>query len=114
MSDPSPGPVAQPLGDDKKIVPVEHKDLKTAKTSESAVSSDLSGSEDNDFDSKDPFNTPENIAHWKQVYEDASYECRHVFDPTLTWTEEEEKKIIRKLDWRVCLWAVSTSLLSMW
>jgi hypothetical protein len=53
-----------------------------------------------------PFLDPRVAAHWKEVYDGCRYECRHVFDPTLQWTEEEEKKIIRKVDWRVCLWAV--------
>ncbi|KAI0516956.1 MFS general substrate transporter [Xylaria bambusicola] len=52
-----------------------------------------------------PFADPRAAAQWKQVYDDCEYECRYAFDPTLEWTEEEEKRIIRKLDWRVCLWA---------
>ncbi|KAK6819356.1 allantoate permease [Apiospora arundinis] len=48
---------------------------------------------------------PESAAHWKQAYEDSQYECRHVFDPTAVWTAEEERAVIRKVDWRVCLWA---------
>lgn len=58
---------------------------------------------------KNPFLDPDVAAHWATVYDQAQYECRGYFDPTLTWTEEEEKKIIRRLDWRVCLWAVSQS-----
>ncbi|KAI0814021.1 major facilitator superfamily domain-containing protein [Xylaria sp. FL0064] len=52
-----------------------------------------------------PFADPRSATQWKQVYDDCNYECRHVFDATLDWTEEEEKRIVRKLDWRVCLWA---------
>ncbi|KAI1258674.1 MFS general substrate transporter [Xylariaceae sp. FL1019] len=52
-----------------------------------------------------PFADPSVATHWRKVYNDAHYECRHLFDPSLDWTEEEEKKIVRKLDWRVCLWA---------
>ncbi|KAI0869085.1 MFS general substrate transporter [Hypoxylon argillaceum] len=52
-----------------------------------------------------PFTDPRIAAQWKQVYDECHYECRHVFDATLEWTAEEEKRIIRKLDWRVCLWA---------
>ncbi|RDW63616.1 allantoate permease-2 [Coleophoma cylindrospora] len=51
------------------------------------------------------FLDPEVAEHYRLVYEKAQYECRHVFDPQLTWTQEEEKQLIRKLDWRVCLWA---------
>lgn len=35
-----------------------------------------------------------------RMYEKAKYECRHAFDAELTWTEEEEKKLIRKIDLR--------------
>lgn len=31
--------------------------------------------------------------HWREVYEKAHYEGRHRFDPELTWTAEEEKKL---------------------
>ena len=45
------------------------------------------------------FADPEVRDYYKQVYEDAQYECRHVFDADATWSAEEEKKIVRKLDW---------------
>jgi hypothetical protein len=77
------------------------------KNAQDAYSSEQSGPEDEVYDTKNPFLDPDVEAHWRQVYEDSTYECRHVFDPALTWTEEEEKAIVRKLDWRVCLWAVS-------
>ena len=59
--------------------------------------------------SKNPFLDPDVAAHWRKVYEEADYECRHAFDPTLTWSKEEEKAIVRKLDWRICTWAVCRS-----
>ncbi|RFU27524.1 hypothetical protein B7463_g8811, partial [Scytalidium lignicola] len=46
------------------------------------------------------FTDPEVKAYYVGVYEKAKYECRHVFDADLTWTQEEERKLIRKLDWR--------------
>lgn len=55
---------------------------------------------------KNPFLNPEAAEYWRKVYENCQYECRHVFDPHITWSEEEEKRLVRKLDWRVCLWAV--------
>jgi hypothetical protein len=79
-------------------------------TKDAAVSppSELSGSDESGYSTeKNPFADPETAEHWRQAYEKSQYECRHVFDPTLRWTEEEEKKIVRKLDWRICLWAVS-------
>lgn len=57
-------------------------------------------------DEKNPFLDPDVSEYWRQAYEKSEYECRHVFDPTLTWSEEEEKRLIRRLDWRICLWAV--------
>ncbi len=57
---------------------------------------------------KNPFKEQTAAEHWRKVYEKSSYECRHVFDPSFTWSEEEEKRLVRKLDWRVCLWAVGT------
>ncbi|KAI3325471.1 MFS general substrate transporter [Xylariaceae sp. AK1471] len=64
-----------------------------------------SPSEENLILKANPFLDPRVAAHWKQVYDGCQYECRHVFDPTLEWDEEEEKRAIRKVDWRVCLWA---------
>lgn len=53
-----------------------------------------------------PFLLPGAAEHWREVYEKSEYECRHVFDPDMTWSPVEEKRIIQKLDWHVCLWAV--------
>ena len=46
------------------------------------------------------FSDPDIEEYYKQVYENAKYECRHVFDAKATWTPEEEKAVVRKLDWR--------------
>lgn len=45
------------------------------------------------------FKDPEVREYYVDLYEKAQYECRHVFDAEATWSAEEEKKIIRKLDW---------------
>lgn len=34
----------------------------------------------------------------------ATYEGRHRYDPKAQWAEEEEKKLVRKLDYRICSW----------
>jgi hypothetical protein len=60
---------------------------------------------DLDIDSN-PFADPHVAAYWIGVYEKSHYECRHVVDPKLEWTAAEERKLVRKLDWHVCLWAV--------
>lgn len=53
------------------------------------------------------FLDPKVAQHWANVYEKSKYEGRHVFDPAFTWSKDEEKKLVRRLDWHVCLWAVS-------
>jgi hypothetical protein len=51
-------------------------------------------------DSDNIFSDPEIRDFYKNLYEDAKYECRHLFDPDATWTKEEERRVIRKLDAR--------------
>ncbi|KAK6459991.1 putative allantoate permease [Scheffersomyces coipomensis] len=52
-------------------------------------------------DSKNPFLDPIVADHYRQLYENSKYECRSAFDPALEWTQEEETKLVRKLDFRV-------------
>jgi hypothetical protein len=69
-------------------------------------------SSDSDGDSEayqnNPFLDSDLAERWAIIYEKSQYECRHAFDPTFTWTKEEEKKLVRRLDLKVCLWAVRT------
>lgn len=51
------------------------------------------------------FQDPVVAEHYRQLYEQTGYECRHHFDPDFTWTEAEEKKVVRKNDWYVTFWA---------
>lgn len=32
------------------------------------------------------------------------YEGKHRWDPQAEWTPEEEKRIVRRLDWKICSW----------
>ncbi|PNP42606.1 hypothetical protein TGAMA5MH_05347 [Trichoderma gamsii] len=74
--------------------------------SEAQLLSGIPASEEGGYDEKkNPFRDPAVAQHWRDVYEKSQYECRHVFDPSLTWSEEEERRLVRKLDWRICLWA---------
>ena len=52
-----------------------------------------------------PFLDPKVAEHYRAIYEKNQYECRHVFDPELEWTTTEEKRLVRRLDWHVALWA---------
>lgn len=73
---------------------------------QAGIASSISDSdEEGELFKKNPFLDPDVAAHWEAVYEKSQYECRAAFDPTFTWSEEEERKLVRRLDWRVCLWA---------
>lgn len=51
------------------------------------------------------FSDPAIAAYWADVYERAGYENRHRFDPSFQWDASEERKLVRKMDVRVVLWA---------
>lgn len=52
-----------------------------------------------------PFIDPKIAQHYRELYDKTQYECRGAFDPDFEWTKEEEKKIIRKIDYRVAFTA---------
>lgn len=56
-------------------------------------------SEDNIFSNIDV------AKHYREVYELSEYEGRHVFDPSLTWSKEEERDLVWKLEKKVALWS---------
>lgn len=51
------------------------------------------------------FSDPMVADRWRRIYEAAQYENRHRFDPGYTWTAQEEQKLVRKVDWRIMIWA---------
>ena len=89
----------------EKVAPtagLDGKDLNTTTNTQDATSTDSSGDEEraaNDLGSNDEhvFSDPKVAEYWRGVYENARYECRHRFDPTATWTPEEEKKLRRRV-----------------
>ena len=88
----------------EKVAPtagLDGKDLSTA-THQDATSTGSSGDEEraaNDLgsDGEHAFSDPKVAEYWRGVYENAKYECRHRFDPSATWTPEEEKKLRRRV-----------------
>ncbi|KIW49334.1 hypothetical protein, variant [Exophiala xenobiotica] len=50
------------------------------------------------------FSDPKVADYWKDVYENARYEGRHRFDPSFTWSAAEEKRLKRKVDYRIMAW----------
>ncbi|QEU59208.1 hypothetical protein KDRO_B04740 [Kluyveromyces lactis] len=53
------------------------------------------------LDSDNPFSDPLVAEYYRALYEESKYESRSAFDPAFTWTKEEEKKLIWKLNFRV-------------
>lgn len=43
------------------------------------------------------FSDPKVAAYWANIYENATYEGRHRFDPAFTWSATEEKRLKRKV-----------------
>lgn len=50
-----------------------------------------------------PFKDPVVAEYYRDLYERVHYESRLAFDPDFEWEPEEEKKLIRKLDYRVAI-----------
>ena len=87
-------------------IPVVAKNGVVLAQSKSDASNDAHSAGDPDRESShNPFVDPAVATHYRNLYERVQYECRHVFDPELSWTASEERNLVRKLDRRVCLWA---------
>lgn len=89
----------------EKVAPtagLDGKDLNATTHTQDTTSTDSSGDEEhaaNDLggNGEHVFSDPKVAEYWRGVYENARYECRHRFDPTATWTPEEEKKLRRRV-----------------
>lgn len=92
-------------GDVKGTAPLS-KDEKVS-SSNTGSRENLSSAENDGYGSSDEhiFKDPVVADLWRGVYENARYENRHRFDPDFQWTAEEEKRLVRKIDLRIMLWA---------
>lgn len=68
-------------------------------------STEDSANEDYGSSNDHVFSDPVVADRWRQIYEQARYENRHRFDPEYKWTAREETKLVRKIDWRIMIWA---------
>ncbi|KAF3065026.1 hypothetical protein GL218_01211 [Daldinia childiae] len=93
VSDSDPGP--------------ETKEIKTQDTADPGRASKEITSEGDEYGSTDDhvFSDPSVAEYWRAKYEKASYENRHRFDPEYKWTAEEERRLVRKIDGRIMVWA---------
>ena len=53
-----------------------------------------------------PFLDPNVAQTYRLIYEKAEYECREAFDPELTWTPAEEKRVKWKMDLTITMWSM--------
>lgn len=87
---------------------LEGKDVKIGEDSLQGTTPSVRSEElvvgDYGSDSNHVFSDPKVADYWRGVYEKAQYEGRHRFDPTLTWSADEEKKLKRRVDYRIMTW----------
>ncbi|AGO13530.1 AaceriACL203Cp [[Ashbya] aceris (nom. inval.)] len=50
---------------------------------------------------ENPFADPVVADYYRKLYQEADYECRNAFDPEFQWSKEEEKQLVRRLDYKV-------------
>lgn len=99
---------AMPISEKMKVN--EHNVLAVGNSKSSPDSSDSrksidTGNQDDVSSNHHIFSDPVVAEHWVSVYEKANYENRHRFDPSFTWSAEEERKLVRKIDKRIMVWA---------
>ncbi|KAI1144010.1 MFS general substrate transporter [Hypoxylon sp. FL0543] len=101
------------MGELKKVVEVSEPDLDAKETggpkdtANSGRPSKETAPEVEDYGSVGDhvFSDPSVAEHWRGVYEKARYENRHRFDPEYKWTADEERRLVRKIDARIMVWA---------
>ncbi|OWB79780.1 hypothetical protein B5S32_g4016 [[Candida] boidinii] len=83
----------------------ELADNKAIEFDETAISADDSSDSDSiktlSGGPENPFLDPNFADYYRGVYERTKYECRARFDPFFKWSQKEEDKLRRKLDFRV-------------
>lgn len=103
----TPPPTRVP--DDSKETYTTSADSPTASSSSSKHTEAVDTVEDIDGDygsyGNHVFSDPTVAEYWRGIYEKARYEGRHRYDPTFTWSAAEEKRLKRKIDFRIMIWA---------
>lgn len=92
-------------GDTKDSESLEHVSPTSPTKPSNASQDSLADSDGYGSSNEHVFSDPTVANHWRGIYEGARYENRHRFDPNLKWTAEEERRLVRKIDIRIMLWA---------
>lgn len=90
---------------DSDINVYEASEVKSSGASTDDSSSTYTDILDGSGTNRNPFSDPKVAKQFRELYDSSNYECRHLFDPEFEWTEAEEKRVKRKLEWRVTGWA---------
>ncbi|GCF01601.1 hypothetical protein ZYGM_000600 [Zygosaccharomyces mellis] len=90
---------------DYEQLPSKNDNIKlNVKTTDSVVESsyslELDDLESAEAIEKNPFADPATADFYAKLYEEAKYESRKAYDPKFYWSKNEEKKLVRKLDFR--------------
>ncbi|KAL3471244.1 major facilitator superfamily domain-containing protein [Aspergillus californicus] len=88
--------------EDPKIVPVSASEIDSRGAS---LRNDSDKESQNAAPGHSTFNSSEDRRYYRPI---DSYEGLHRWDPDFEWTEKEERKIVRKIDARVCTFACVT------
>ncbi|QPG73891.1 hypothetical protein FOA43_001206 [Brettanomyces nanus] len=83
---------------------VEDTNEKKSTVDVSVYNADSSEDLDTNTKSLNPFADPKEAERWRAIYESSHYENLKYFDPEFEWTPQEEKRLIRKLDFKVFCW----------
>ncbi|KAI8665130.1 hypothetical protein NCS56_00948000 [Fusarium sp. Ph1] len=91
---------------DKNVKDTQVDTNSTPSESADAVITEFPPSTGHIYGSVEPhvFSHPARAEYWRNVYDNAKYECRHRFDPSFQWSPLGEVTVKRKLDWRIMLW----------
>lgn len=96
---------AEPAATSNQNPDTKEKILESGRDSAASISEESLADAEGYGSSRDHiFSDPAVADYWRGVYEKAGYENRHRFQPDFTWTAEEERRVLRKIDFRIMVW----------
>lgn len=78
--------------------PIQVVEKNQSSLSDVTVDSDLEDVQSN------PFIDPKEAERWRNIYESSGYEGLRRFDPDFSWSKKDEKRLTRKIDFKIFLW----------